>query len=46
MEARSALYECGKNIKVLGGSVGLGGVDLTVSLLLNEINRLLEVAKV
>ena len=43
MEARSALYGCGKNIKVVGGSVGLGGVDLTVSLLLNEVNRLLEV---
>jgi len=45
MEARSALYECGKNIKVLGGSVGLGGVDLTVSLMLDEIKRLLEVTK-
>jgi len=45
MEARSALYECDKNIKILGGSVGLGGVDLTVSVLLSEVNRLLEVKK-
>ncbi|MCL2663892.1 MAG: pyruvate ferredoxin oxidoreductase [Oscillospiraceae bacterium] len=45
MEARSALYESDKKIRVLGGSVGLGGVDLTVSVLLNEVNRLLEVAK-
>jgi pyruvate/2-oxoacid:ferredoxin oxidoreductase alpha subunit len=45
MEARSALYNSGKDIKVLGGSVGLGGVDLTVSALMQEINRLLEVAK-
>jgi hypothetical protein len=46
MEARSALYESDKNVRVLGGSVGLGGVDLTVSVLLGEINRLLEVVKV
>jgi len=45
MEARSALYDSDKGIKVLGGSVGLGGVDLTVSVLMKEINRLLEVAK-
>jgi len=45
MEARSALYDSDKSIKVLGGCVGLGGVDLTVSVLTNEINRLLEVAK-
>jgi len=43
MEARSALYGCGKDIKVVGGSVGLGGMDLTVSLLLAEVRRLLEV---
>jgi len=43
MEARSALYGCGKDIKVVGGSVGLGGVDLTLSVLLDEIHRLLEV---
>jgi len=41
MEARSALYDCGKKIKVIGSSVGLGGVDLTVSVLLKEIHRLL-----
>ena len=42
MEARSALYGCDKGIKVLGGSVGLGGVDLTVSVMLDEVHRLLE----
>jgi len=42
MEARSALYDCGKNIHVIGGSVGIGGVDLTVSLMLDETRRLLE----
>jgi len=41
MEARSALYGINKKIKVLGGSVGLGGVDLTTSVLLDEVNRLL-----
>jgi len=45
MEARSALYDSNKGVKVLGGSVGLGGVDLTVSVLMKEINRLLEVEK-
>jgi len=43
MEARSALYGSGKDVKVVGGSVGLGGVDLTVSLLLAEVQRLLGV---
>ena len=43
MEARSALYGCGKDVKVVGGSVGLGGVDLTVSLLLAEVQRLMGV---
>jgi len=42
MEARSALYGSGKNIKVLGGSVGLGGVDLTTSVLIDEVDRLLK----
>jgi len=45
MEARSALYDCFKGIRVVGSSVGLGGVDLTVSVLLDEVKRLLEVAK-
>jgi pyruvate/2-oxoacid:ferredoxin oxidoreductase alpha subunit len=42
MEARSALYGSDKNIKIVGGSVGLGGVDLTVSVLLKEVHRLLK----
>jgi len=45
MEARSALYSCDKGIKVVGSTVGLGGVDLTVSVMLNEVHRLLEVGK-
>jgi len=43
MEARSALSGCAQDIKALGSSVGLGGVDLTVSVMLEEIHRLLEV---
>jgi len=42
MEARSALYGRCKGIKVVGSSVGLGGVDLTVSVMLEEVKRLLE----
>jgi len=42
MEARSALYGSDKGVKILGGSVGLGGVDLTVSVLLDEVQRLLK----
>ena len=45
MEARSALYDCCNGIRVVGSSVGIGGVDLTVSVLLDEVKRLLEVAK-
>jgi len=43
MEARSALYGSGKDVSIAGGSVGIGGVDLTVSLLTDEVRRLLEV---
>ncbi len=45
MEARSALYNSGKNIKIAGSAVGIGGQDLPVSLLIEEIRRLLEVTK-
>lgn len=45
MEAKSALYDTHADVRVLGSSVGLGGVDLTVSLLLDEVKRLLEVAR-
>jgi len=45
MEARSALYDCCNGIRVVGSSVGLGGMDLTVSVLLDEVNRLLEVGR-
>ena len=45
MEARSALYDCCNGIRIVGSSVGLGGMDLTVSVLLDEVNRLLEVGR-
>jgi hypothetical protein len=43
MEARSALYGNPKNIAVAGAAVGIGGVDLPAPVLLEEIDRLLEV---
>jgi len=45
MEARSALYGSDKGVRIAGSSVGLGGQDLPVSALLDEIRRLLEVTK-
>lgn len=42
MEARSALYDNKKGIRILGKSVGIGGQDLPADLLAAEIRSLLE----
>ena len=42
MEAKSALYDHEKKIRVLGKSVGIGGQDLPAEVLAAEIQGLLE----
>jgi pyruvate ferredoxin oxidoreductase alpha subunit/2-oxoisovalerate ferredoxin oxidoreductase alpha subunit len=42
MEARAALYGSGKDIRVMGAAVGLGGEDLPASALAEEVRRLWE----
>jgi pyruvate ferredoxin oxidoreductase alpha subunit/2-oxoisovalerate ferredoxin oxidoreductase alpha subunit len=45
MEARAALYDCGKDIRVIGAAIGLGGEDLPASVLTEEIRKLWEAEK-
>lgn len=45
MEARSALYNSGKNIRIAGTSLGIGGEDLPAKVLVAKAQELLEVLK-